>query len=117
MDDLSLDAKCTGASLARWNHDWNTQKTYLGTNKEVFNAELYTMGDALEIALKNRRVRQGASIKQAEPGWKKIYIWADSQVTIKRLQHTSPSPGEWLARRIIEKTQLVLEQGTAVEIH
>lgn len=40
----------------------------------------------------------------------KIHIWADSQVTIKKIYHTDPGPGQWLARRIIGRAQLLVER-------
>lgn len=49
-------------------------RTYLYANKEVFNTELYLIGEAVEIALKNRRVGCEASRQQAEPRWTRIYI-------------------------------------------
>lgn len=36
-------------------------------NKEVFDTELYVIGEALEIALKNERVRRGASRWKTDP--------------------------------------------------
>lgn len=37
-------------------------------------------------------------------------------MTIKRLQHNEPGPGEWLARPIIERSRKLVEQGVVVEI-
>lgn len=48
------------------NLKWKTTKIYLGTNKEVFDAEVYLIGEALEIALKNGKVGREASRRQME---------------------------------------------------
>lgn len=34
---------------------WKTWKTYLGVKKEVFDAELHTIGEVLSIALKGEQ--------------------------------------------------------------
>lgn len=52
------------------------RKTYHGTNKQVFDAELYTIRKVLEIALKNGRARFRGSTRQTEPTWTKVHIWA-----------------------------------------
>lgn len=54
-DGLRLNFESTGASVVWCDLDLKTQKTYLSTNQEVFNAELYRIQEALEIPLKNRR--------------------------------------------------------------
>lgn len=46
-----MDTGHTGASFARRDPEWKMQRTYLGINKEVFDAELYAMGEALGIVL------------------------------------------------------------------
>lgn len=46
---------------------WKTQNSNLGTNKETFNTELYAVGEALEIILKNGRLGREATRQQAEP--------------------------------------------------
>lgn len=55
-DSSRMDTRCTGASVAWCNPEWKMQWTYLGTNKEVFYAELYVIGEALGIALRNRQM-------------------------------------------------------------
>lgn len=89
----------------------------MGSNKEVFDTELFSVGEAPDIALKSGRVGNEASRERSGPRCTRIHIWADSQVVIKRLQNTAPSPGQWLASRIIRITHQLVEQRTAVEIH
>lgn len=51
-DGSRLHSRHTEVSEAWRNPYWKMQKTYLGTNKEVCDTELYAMGDAMEIALR-----------------------------------------------------------------
>lgn len=53
-EGLKLDLGHTEAKVAWCDPEWRMRATYLGFNKEVFDAELQTIGEALEIALKNR---------------------------------------------------------------
>lgn len=50
------------------------QRTYLGTNKEMFNAELYEMGEALGFAVQNRRPELEANRHQWELRWMGVYM-------------------------------------------
>lgn len=51
MDGSRPDYGCIGANIVWCNLKWKTRKMYQGTNKEVFGAELYGIGEALEITL------------------------------------------------------------------
>lgn len=93
-DRSRMDSGRTGASVAWCDLNWKARTTYLGINKEMFDAELYAIGEALKIALRNGRTGREPSRMPSEPPWTRINIWADSQVTIKRLQHNAPSPGQ-----------------------
>lgn len=39
--------------------EWRTWKTYLGKNKEVFNTELYAIGETLSIDRKRGQTGRG----------------------------------------------------------
>lgn len=67
-----------------------TRNTYLGTNRKVFDAELYAIGKALGILLKNRRVVRRTSRTQTESRRTRFHIWEDSQAAITGLKHCSP---------------------------
>lgn len=95
-DGSRIDSGSTGVSKTWCTPGWKTQKTYLSTNTEVFHEKLYTIGEALDIALSNGRVRCDVSRQPSEPRWTKIHIRADSQVAIGQLQHTSPCSEQWL---------------------
>lgn len=103
-DGSRMDSRCTEASVAWQDLEWKTRKTYLVTNNEVFNAELYVIWEVAEIALKNGQVRRKARRQRAESHWTQIHIWVDSQAAIKRLQHNALGLGQWLAKRIMKRT-------------
>lgn len=44
----------------------------------MFDAELYMIGEALEIALKNGQAENKASRQLSRLRWKRVYVWADS---------------------------------------
>lgn len=107
----------TGASVG-WRHPgWKTRKTYLGTNKEVFNAKLYPIREALGIVLKSGRAGHRTSRPREVPQWIRVYIWADSQAAIRRLQHNTSGPEQWLARCIMESIRQLGECPTKVDIY
>lgn len=94
-----------------------TWKTYFGTNKEVFDAELYTVGEALSISLKGRLTGQGRASYQTTTRSTNIHIWADLRAVISRLQHTAPGPDQLLENHIIAKSHWLEEREVKVEIH
>ena len=58
-DGSKLENQRAGAAVV-WkmlNGRWNTRKIYLGKNKEIFDAELYGIDQALDIALRAGRPR------------------------------------------------------------
>lgn len=54
--------------------EWKTGKTYLGTNKQVFDAEVYAIEEVLDIALRNGQVDREASKQGLELRWTKVYM-------------------------------------------
>lgn len=80
--------------MAWRDHGWKTRRIYLGTNKEVFDAEFYPIREALEIP-----VRGGGTV----PPWTVVHECVDFQAVIKQLQNNEPGQGQWLARMIIEQ--------------
>lgn len=52
-DRTRLDSGKAGAGVGeRYLQAWKTQKMHMATNKEVFNAELYAVAEALEVFLR-----------------------------------------------------------------
>lgn len=74
-----------GASVAWCNPSWRTWRTYLGTNKKVFDAEFYPIEKAPEV---NQRGRETGRPRT------KVHVWVDSKAAIERLQHSEPPPGQ-----------------------
>lgn len=97
--------------------DWKTRKIYLGTNKEVSDTELYTIGEIKGIAMKNGQVGRETGRQQSKSHRTRIHTWANFQAAFKSLQDRAPCPGQWLAKHINGKAQQLVEHGTAVEIH
>jgi ribonuclease HI len=72
------------------NREWAGQKTHLGTNREVYDAELYAIEQAIcrftERDHKNRHYT----------------IFSDSKSAIERCRNDKPGPGQSTARLIID---------------
>lgn len=51
-DGSKLDSERTQAGVT-WKHqqEWKTSRVYLGSNKEVFNTELYIIAEAPDVTL------------------------------------------------------------------
>lgn len=117
MDGSKMHSGHAGASVAWYHSKWKTQRTYLGTNKELFDAELYSMREALLIVQQNVRKGREAGRYQSGPCWLKVHIWADLLAVIKTLQHADPCPRQRLAKYIIRRAQQLAERRTEVEVH
>jgi len=63
---------------------WN-----LGSGMEVFDAELFAIEKAFEIAFNNRQLNT-----------EKVWIFSDSQAAIKRLKNSSLKPGQYYIQAI-----------------
>lgn len=83
-------------------HTWKTRGFPLGKGYEVFDAELFGVVQALQVARK-------------AGGQRLVTILLDSQAAIARLQHTQPGPGQALttkAHTIAERLQTQDHQPT-----
>ena len=83
---------------------WAGERFYLGRNKEVFDAELYTIMRAMGILLKRN-----------EPG-KNYTIFSDPTTTIDRVCTDQPGSGHAPARTVIQLERIFIERGCAVTI-
>lgn len=61
-----LNSGGTGASVVWHIYASKIRKTYLDTNKEVFDEEIYVMGEALGVVLQVGRTGRGASRLRTE---------------------------------------------------
>lgn len=71
-------------------HRWEVCKTTLGENKEVLDAELWGISQALKIALKE------TTPKKAD----RITVYSDAQMAIKQLQEAKSNVGQALRIQI-----------------
>jgi ribonuclease HI len=81
---------------------------HLGNNKEIFNAELLTIAEALKLAN-----RQLIGNKQTNT----IQIFTDSSSALIRMQDTNPGPGQWITKRIVERERILRHAGWIIEYH
>jgi ribonuclease HI len=77
---------------------------------EVFDAELWAIGLALEETIEKREILQRNGVKM-------VAVFSDSQAAIRRAAHLEPGPGQRLARRINRKAQALLAHGIETENH
>jgi ribonuclease HI len=77
---------------------------------EVFDAELWAIGLALDETIKKRETLQRHGVKT-------MAVFSDSQAAIRRTAHLEPGPGQRVARRINRRAQALLAHGIATEIH
>jgi hypothetical protein len=88
--------------------EWTGLKYRLGRNKEVVDAELFTLlratmmiGDQVEDMISD--------------GVPKIIIFTDSQAVLNRIQHNEPGPGQTWASAIIRSTEEICRQNIQLE--
>ena len=104
-DGSRLENKRVGAAIAfKREGDWRTRGVYLGNNKEVFDAELFAIGLAME-ELNDRR----------ESG-RRYTIFSDSQAAISRIQHDRLGPGQTLAVKAITITETLAARGNTITL-
>ena len=77
--------------------------TYLGRNKEIGDAELFALGEAVKHAARHPEDARD------------ITVFTDSQATLTRIQDDNEGPGQTLARRIIAWEKEVFESGRTIE--
>jgi ribonuclease HI len=97
-----------GAGVA-WKQDggWRKRKVYLGRNKEVIDAELYGIAEAVKITRK-RSLRQG---------FRKATVFVDATAALHRIQNNEVGGGQGLARRIIGEVRHAQEEGLEIEFY
>jgi len=97
--------------VCKHGNEWKSRRSLLGTARmEVFDAERWAMGLALDVAIEKRETLQKHGMKTAA-------LVRDSQGAIRRAAHLEPGPGQRLARRINRRTQSLLAHGIATEVH
>lgn len=101
-DGSRTDEGRVGAAVAyRREEGWKTLKRHLGTNKEVYDAELYGLGMALKEAKKLARAG----------GFTEVEIRCDAQAALQRIKDNRPGPGQWLAQRVLDLEEELHTEG------
>ena len=92
-DGSRLEDGGVGAAWV-WRQDgeWKGEGIFLGTNKEVFDAEVYAIHRAVELL--NERGEAGQSYT----------VFSDSQAAIFQVQHEECGPAQALARAAVESS-------------
>jgi len=107
----SDDGRVGAAAVCKHRNEWKSRRSFLVTGRmEVFNAELWVIGSALDVAIEKRETLQVHGVKT-------FAVFSDSQATIRRAAHLEPGPGQQLARRISMRAWSLLAHGIATEIH
>ncbi len=82
-------------------YGWNTCKISLGKSKEILDAELWGISEALKIALKESTVRRAC----------RITVYSDFQMTLKQLQASKSNACQVLRIQIFKQTKQLHTQG------
>lgn len=85
----------------RQDKEWITQKITLGKNKEIFDAEMWGISEAVKIAEK-----KCAGVQQPLA----INIFCDSQTAINRLKIIDSKAGQALKCQIYQKVEQLTRQ-------
>ena len=81
---------------------WKERGKYLGKSKEVFDAEIFAIGQALE-ELNGREERN-----------RRYTIFSDSQAALSRVQHDRTGPGQALAIKSIATAEAITQRGNSL---
>jgi len=107
----SDDGWVGAAAVCKDGNKWRSRHSFLGTgHMEVFDAELWAIGLALDVAIEKRETLQVHGVKM-------VAVLNNSQAAIRRAAHLEPGPGQRLARRINRRARSLLTHGIATEIH
>jgi hypothetical protein len=114
-DGSRLESKAVGAGIAwKLGRNWKEKAIPLGRNKEVFDAELYGIQEAINIALKGGNPRRGPAV--LNPGYSTVTVFSDSQAAIRRVKSDYTRAGQTIAKAIIAKTAILAAIGVSTTI-
>ena len=81
MDGSRLENGRVGAAVTWWKDGgWDLRVTYLGTNKEVFDAEVFAILRAVTLLVERKEEDQAYT------------VFSDSQAAVARIQHDGRGP-------------------------
>ena len=99
-DGSKLDQGEAGAAVVwKLDNEWLTQKVTLGKNKEIFDAEMWGISEAVKIA-------EQKCLKAQQP--LVISIFCDSQHAINRLKVLDCKAGQALKAQIYQKVKQII---------
>src|SRR5436190_20364608 len=100
-DGSKLETEGVGTGIALKQGETWLQKEYpIGKTKEVFDAELYGIKKALEIAI---------SRLPRNPYYKKLIVLSDSQAALMRVSTDYLGPGQATAIDISDRAQTLID--------
>ena len=107
-DGSKLNQGGTGAAVV-WKLDnrWLMQKVTLGKNKEIFDAEMWGISEAVKVA-------EQRCLKS--PQLSVISIFCDSQHAINRLKVMDCKAGQALKAQIYRKVKQLIQQGHEISL-
>jgi len=83
----SDDGRAGAAAVCKHRNEWRSRRSFLGTGRmEVFDAELWAIGLALDVAIEKREAWQMHGVRT-------VAVFGDSQAAIPRAAHLEPGPG------------------------
>ena len=107
-DGSKLDTRNVGAAVIWFDirlNKWQKKRRYLGENKDLFNAELWAISDALELGIKKTR--------NGNPTM--ITIFTDIQATIAKIFNSKArSGGDSIRAFIYENVHEIKSSGSQV---
>jgi hypothetical protein len=105
-DGSRLESRAVGAGITqKLGQNWKEKAISLGKNKEVFDAKLYSIQQAINIALKGGNPRKRPVI--LNPGYSTVTVFSDSQTAIRRIKSDYPRAGQSITKDIIAKTAIL----------
>jgi len=107
----SDDGRVGAAAVCQHRNQGSSRHSMLGTGrKKVFDAELWGIGLALDLAIEQREPFQTHEVKT-------VAVFGDSQATIRWTGHMEQGPGQRLARRIYRWVRSHSGHGMTTAIH
>ena len=104
-DGSRFDDGKVGAACAWQTEDgWTGRLFHLGNNKEVFDAEIFAIYQALKV------------FETREQTGRKYAVFSDSQAAIRRAATDTVRPGQQWARAIMEVADRVIARGNEISI-
>ena len=104
-DRSRLENGRVGAAVAWWkNGGWAGGGTYLGTNKEVFGAEVFAILRA--VRLLNEQGEEGQDYT----------VFSDSHEAVAKIQHGGCGPAQALARAVTNTTYELRQRNNSIAV-